>query len=49
MALTRVFKPPWSSSPVADPLGGDVPVPMSQDMIDRGPEFLPEPCLGAPR
>ena len=34
MALTRVFKPPWSSSPVADPLGGDVPVPMSQDMID---------------
>ena len=23
MALTRVLKPPWASSPVADPLGGD--------------------------
>lgn len=26
--------PPWAPSPVANPLGGDVPVPMSQDMID---------------
>jgi len=27
--------PPWSASDIPNPLGGDVPVPMTKDMIDE--------------